>query len=84
VKYLFDQVFQRRVDDTLSFEKNWNDYANGFGDLLGNFWLGWFIAIAFLIHTTMTLILVSFCCNRLKHSYMTPFNTLITTKSVMA
>lgn len=34
------QVFQRRVDATVSFVQNWEAYKNGFGDLNGNFWLG--------------------------------------------
>ena len=33
-------VFQRRIDATVDFYRNWNDYKNGFGDLNGNFWLG--------------------------------------------
>ena len=33
-------VFQRRVDATVDFYRNWNDYKEGFGDLNGNFWLG--------------------------------------------
>ena len=33
-------VFQRRVDATVDFNRNWVDHKVGFGDLDGNFWLG--------------------------------------------
>ena len=33
-------VFQRRVDDTVDFNRTWIDYKNGFGTLDGNLWLG--------------------------------------------
>lgn len=33
-------VIQRRVSDAVSFNKNWTDYKNGFGDLTANHWLG--------------------------------------------
>ena len=34
-------VIQRRVDGTVDFEqKLWDDYAAGFGDVAGNFWIG--------------------------------------------
>ena len=34
------QVIQQRVDALVDFNRNWTQYENGFGDLLGNFWLG--------------------------------------------
>ena len=33
-------IIQRRVDASVSFEKSWNEYVAGFGDVDGNFWLG--------------------------------------------
>ena len=33
-------MFQKRLDGSVGFYRNWSDYKVGFGDLNGEFWLG--------------------------------------------
>jgi len=33
-------LIQQRVDGSVSFERNWQEYKIGFGDVTGNYWMG--------------------------------------------
>uniref|UniRef100_A0A182MVG8 Fibrinogen C-terminal domain-containing protein n=1 Tax=Anopheles culicifacies TaxID=139723 RepID=A0A182MVG8_9DIPT len=33
-------IFQRRIDGTVNFNRNWTEYKHGFGDVRGEHWLG--------------------------------------------
>ena len=37
--YLF-QVMQRRMDGSEDFNRTWQEFAEGFGNLTGEFWAG--------------------------------------------
>ncbi|XP_077974558.1 fibrinogen C domain-containing protein 1-B-like [Styela clava] len=38
--HYFIQVFQRRIDGSLNFNRNWVDYVAGFGNPQHEFWMG--------------------------------------------
>ena len=33
-------IIQRREDESISFDRGWNDYVQGFGERRGNYWAG--------------------------------------------
>ena len=33
-------MFQKRLNGSVDFYRDWNDYKSGFGDLTSEFWLG--------------------------------------------
>ena len=35
-----ERTIQRRISDSVDFDRDWDDYVNGFGDVDGNYWMG--------------------------------------------
>ena len=35
-----ERTIQRRISDTVDFNKGWDDYVHGFGETDGNYWMG--------------------------------------------
>ena len=37
---VIERTIQRRISDSVDFNRDWDDYVNGFGEEDGNFWMG--------------------------------------------
>ena len=37
---VIQRTIQRRISDSVSFDRDWNDYVTGFGEEDGNYWMG--------------------------------------------
>ena len=37
---MLERTIQRRISNSVDFDRGWNDYVNGFGDIDGNYWMG--------------------------------------------
>ena len=37
---MIERTIQRRISDSVDFDRDWDDYVNGFGDVDGNYWMG--------------------------------------------
>ena len=37
---VLEKTIQRRISDSVNFDRGWDDYVNGFGDVDGNYWMG--------------------------------------------
>ena len=42
-KSLYIQVIQRRIDGSVNFDKSWEYYEAGFGNIEHEYWLGWYM-----------------------------------------
>ena len=37
---MFERTIQRRINDSVDFDRDWDDYVTGFGEEDGNYWMG--------------------------------------------
>ena len=37
---VLEKTIQRRISDSVDFDRDWDDYVNGFGEVDGNYWIG--------------------------------------------
>ena len=37
---MLERTIQRRISNSVDFDRDWDDYVNGFGEAEGNYWMG--------------------------------------------
>ena len=37
---MIERTIQRRISDSVDFDRDWDEYVNGFGEADGNYWMG--------------------------------------------
>ena len=55
------QVFQKRFNGSVDFDRNWTDNSNGFGSLDGEFWYNRFLWVIFIIKILLRRMLILNC-----------------------
>ena len=43
-------MIQRRYNETVDFDRNWDEYKNGFGSAYGEYWLGNFVSFKNIVN----------------------------------
>ena len=66
---LYVQVFQRRLDGSVDFLRNWKDDQRGFGWLQWEFWMGKQFAVCFAVACRLCCHELNFVSRKIRLSY---------------